>query len=440
MSAPASVDRQRRLLPALAEAVSATGYREMTVAQIVARARISRNAFYEQFRDKRDCFLAAHRELAAGLRDETRDAIAAGAPDRAAHSAIAALTAHAGREPGAFALLTHEAMLAGPDGWRAREALIDSLRDAVEEAFARAGASAALPDLPARLAIGAAIRLIGLHMRREDLQLARLRAGLEAWLDIYLAPAGARKWSRLHPEAALCGHEPRVPAAAFGPRPPSKGRHNQPEHVVKRRQRERILYASAAAVRAKRDADVTVAEIVSAAGLARKVFYAHFRDKEEALLAAQTVAFEQAMGGCAGAFFRSSTAWAERVWDTGRVFADLLLAAPDMSNLGFVESYALGRAGVRRTDDSIWAFTIFLEEGRHQRPAAQDVPPLSREAIVTAAFETISHFLVAGRAAELPGLLPLVCHLVLTPFVGAEEADALIARRLGEVAAGDRSS
>lgn len=53
-------DSQRtRLIHAVWDAVAASGYSDTTVADIVSRARCSRNAFYEFFSDKEECFLAA---------------------------------------------------------------------------------------------------------------------------------------------------------------------------------------------------------------------------------------------------------------------------------------------------------------------------------------------------------------------------------------------
>jgi AcrR family transcriptional regulator len=53
-------DSQRtRLIHAVWEAVAKNGYGDTTVTDIVSRARCSRNAFYELFSDKEDCFLAA---------------------------------------------------------------------------------------------------------------------------------------------------------------------------------------------------------------------------------------------------------------------------------------------------------------------------------------------------------------------------------------------
>ena len=49
------------------EVVAEHGYEATTVAQVVAAARVSRNAFYEFFTDKHDCFLTLSAELAAEL-------------------------------------------------------------------------------------------------------------------------------------------------------------------------------------------------------------------------------------------------------------------------------------------------------------------------------------------------------------------------------------
>jgi AcrR family transcriptional regulator len=51
--------QQARIIAALAEEIAAKGYRAVTVADIVRRAGIARNTFYDNFSSKEDCFLAA---------------------------------------------------------------------------------------------------------------------------------------------------------------------------------------------------------------------------------------------------------------------------------------------------------------------------------------------------------------------------------------------
>src|SRR4029453_8009740 len=51
--------QRARIIAALAEETVEKGYRAVTVADIVRRAGIARNTFYENFSSKEDCFLAA---------------------------------------------------------------------------------------------------------------------------------------------------------------------------------------------------------------------------------------------------------------------------------------------------------------------------------------------------------------------------------------------
>jgi AcrR family transcriptional regulator len=51
--------QRERLLRAVIAAVGRSGFRNVTVADIVRGARVSRAAFYAHFADKEDCFLAA---------------------------------------------------------------------------------------------------------------------------------------------------------------------------------------------------------------------------------------------------------------------------------------------------------------------------------------------------------------------------------------------
>lgn len=51
--------QRERLIRAMVAAVAERGYAEVTVADVVAAARVSRTSFYAQFADKEDCFFAA---------------------------------------------------------------------------------------------------------------------------------------------------------------------------------------------------------------------------------------------------------------------------------------------------------------------------------------------------------------------------------------------
>jgi len=62
--------QRARLVRAMLECVGSAGYEATTVPEVVATARVSRNAFYEFFTDKADCFLAACDEIGEELLGE----------------------------------------------------------------------------------------------------------------------------------------------------------------------------------------------------------------------------------------------------------------------------------------------------------------------------------------------------------------------------------
>jgi AcrR family transcriptional regulator len=69
-----------RLINGMVAAVDEKGYLATSVADVLARARVSRSAFYEQFRDKEDCFLACYDRGAGLLFDAATTALAAEGP------------------------------------------------------------------------------------------------------------------------------------------------------------------------------------------------------------------------------------------------------------------------------------------------------------------------------------------------------------------------
>lgn len=64
---PALSDHHLRLMNALADALGERGYADVTIADIVARARVSKRTFYECFESKQACFLALCRYVSDSL-------------------------------------------------------------------------------------------------------------------------------------------------------------------------------------------------------------------------------------------------------------------------------------------------------------------------------------------------------------------------------------
>lgn len=62
--------RRQDILAAMIRVVGRNGYRNISVADVIAEAETSRTTFYKHFDDKHDCFLTAYRALVDQMLDE----------------------------------------------------------------------------------------------------------------------------------------------------------------------------------------------------------------------------------------------------------------------------------------------------------------------------------------------------------------------------------
>lgn len=404
------------------------GYAGTSVDRVIKQAGVSRATFYECFRDKEDCFLAAYR----------------GAADRVAH---ALQQIQVGREDGLRKILAQMLESADRDPGIARVVLIESLAggaavraeheqriDAIE-ALVESGLDA-LPaaglQIPARALLGGISGVMAIRIFRGDIgRLIELLDDLEAWADAYALPPGHRRldragWSAVISEAV----EPREPLPNPIDVSMPRGRAALPPAVASSEHRQRILAAVARVAREKGYAGMTVADVVSAAGLAREVFYDQFRNKENAFLAAQAHALETSVSLAASRFF-SEDSWPDRVWSSVLVLLDYMASVPDLATLDLIESYAAGGAAIRRSFESRMAYTLFLEEGYRQRPEAERLPRLCSEAIAGAILELLRQQVLSGRVEMMRELAPHVTYVALAPFLGPAAALEHVEARLG---------
>ena len=276
---------------------------------------------------------------------------------------ISEIAAFAYEQPAVFAFLTHEATLAGPNALEQRERLLAELSAVVERANGRKhGARGSAPDIPARILVGAAVRGIGINLRRGKEDAGEFTDQLLAWANLYRTPGGDRRWQTLEPDRALLQLRAASPYYALLTPPESRrGRHQLAPSVVRRIQRERILYATATTVSEKGYEHTTVADIVGTAGVSRAVFYTHLRNRDDALDQAGRFFFEQSVAATAGAFFTASDSWPEQLWAAALGLSELLAAVPEFTKLAFIDASAPDAAAARRTDELFLGFTMFVE-------------------------------------------------------------------------------
>jgi AcrR family transcriptional regulator len=182
-----------RLVRAMAEVMAEKGYARTTVADILRRARVSRETFYELFDSKQDCFMSAFEQAYTHI----LDAVSASAAGAAAASADETPTDRFARvfgdylealaiEPAVARVFLIEVYAAGPEAIRRRLELQAGLAtalgalvgDSEDDRFAVEALLAAIIQLvTARLAVGDIEGLRELHAPVVALA-GRLRLGV----------------------------------------------------------------------------------------------------------------------------------------------------------------------------------------------------------------------------------------------------------------------
>jgi len=118
-------NQRERLVAAMAEECAEAGYAEATVSGVAKRAAVSSLTFYKQFSDKRECMLAAHKELLGRLLEAVdREAEEEDDPAAKARRMLRTALAVFAADPPSALLLTVEILAAGPQGVERHDAMV----------------------------------------------------------------------------------------------------------------------------------------------------------------------------------------------------------------------------------------------------------------------------------------------------------------------------
>jgi AcrR family transcriptional regulator len=424
--------QRERILTAAGELLASVGFKNLTVAQVIERAGVSRPTFYEYFSDKEDCFLAVLAPLRRGLLADVRLALAGAAPECAAATVTERLLAFASADPAAARVLLAEPMTGGRRCLDARDRLVRELSRLIDGSLADARSTTTLPGIEPELLVGVLARLLASRLQSPAPLARGLQGELLEWLSVYRMSGGGRRWSDL----AAPRHVGRSPYLTEGPlRPPPRllpGRPRIPEDAVAENQRQRIMFAAAELVHRNGFDQVTVSDIAALAGVDGRVFYRHFPSKSHALQAMHETLFRHLMAVTAGAFVAGES-WPERVWEAARACTQCLEQNDSATYAAFVEGDASDSARGARA--FMQAFTIFLQEGyRAQLPGSHLAPrspaPVELEAIVTAVFELSYRHARDPSERHLAGLVDQIVFLAVAPFLGASQAHEFLTKRV----------
>jgi AcrR family transcriptional regulator/DNA-binding MarR family transcriptional regulator len=182
-------------------------------------------------------------------------------------------------------------------------------------------------------------------------------------------------------------------------------------------QRERLLDAAVAVVAEEGYRRMSVRRVAGRARVSSKTFYDLFADREDCFLNA----FDQAVEELARVVipaFAGEREWSVRIRAGLAVLLERLDGEPALRTLVFVEALGAGPRVLERRAEVLAVLQDAVDHGRDGMKAATELPALTAEGVVGAAFGVIYARLLDAAPDPLIGLLnPLMAMLVL-PYRG----------------------
>jgi AcrR family transcriptional regulator len=428
--------QRTRIESAVAQAVSERGYRALTVGDVLRVAHVSRGAFYAQFENKEDCFVATYaRTLSEVVATLEREFRAAGDPERGIAAALGKVVARVSEAPAAARLALVEALGAGNRAVAERESANATLERMLLAALACAAPNGRVTATTAKAVVGGIAMMLQARVRADELdELSALVPEWTAWALSYAA-SSPPEWM-IEPDAApVVGHHlaerPIAPLERFPAGLPA-GPHGLSRDYVAQNQRERIVHALTRLAAEQGFGAVTLRDIASTAGISLGTFYEHFHNKEDGFLAAQQAGNSTVLEPTTEAFLAHvDKDWPEAVRAGLTVFTECLSGQPELARIGFIEVHAAGDRALADSEVLRQGFTYFLAPGLEQSGAKRrTIPPHVPELIAGGISEVIYSAVVSGRTHELPALAPELTRIALVPFIGAAAADRAVSKAI----------
>jgi AcrR family transcriptional regulator len=422
------------MIDATIDVVGEKGYAELTVADVIKRAGVSRRAFYEHFSNREQCFLATYDSIMAESSEAVADAFSgeSGLPMNA-QEAIEAIFKRALRRPDAIRVLMAEIGAAGPEGITRREQLGVAYERALREQLGLPPGPGPIPNPVLRGIIGGLGAVLYTHIQNgKRKQLMQLIPQLVQWTTSYWpAPEVFFNFTDPTPETLprerVGGRAPgtlSLGAASSRRRRLVGGENGVSPIYVAHNQRERILDAIANLTAAQGYAALTVEGIAAEAAISLQAFYEHFPSKEDAFLVAYEVGHGKGLALVERAF-DSHLDWPLGVRAGIAALFDYLASEPSYAHMALVDVLAASDRTTERATKGITSYARMLIPGFEETSSEERPPDVAVEAIAGGLYELCLHHALQRRMHELPLLVPRATYFALAPFIGADAAGAV---------------
>jgi AcrR family transcriptional regulator len=393
--------QRARIFGGMVESVYQRGYAATSVAHVIALAGVSRRAFYEQFSNKEECFLATYDALVGGMRKRV---LRAWMSDRGwanrLYAACQAFLTDVSHDPRGAKLVLIEALSVGPRGNEKVQVTNTMFERIVATGFSLTPDRIALPPLAPRAIVGG-MRLVVFRRLREGRagELAGLTDELLDWIASYRSTAVARL-------RTLGSAKPAVLPA------------RQAKFLTRSDRRSLVMDALVQLSLEHGYINIADAEIARHAAISTEAFHREFSNKEECLLAVVDEFAAEAHDAIWRAT-RECACWSEAVYAGIRALIGFCAAHPGLVKLTFIDTFEAGNGLVERLSDLLDGFISVMIRGV---PDPQRAPAIAGEAIMGAAWSILSSYAPHDRLRYLPCLVDHLAFLVMAPYTGPRAA------------------
>jgi AcrR family transcriptional regulator len=403
--------QRARLYGGMIESISQRGYARTTVAHVIGLAGVSRRAFYEQFANKEECFLATYDIVVARSRKLVLEAWSSerGWANRLHASCKSFLDDIVADPKGAHLVLIDSLGI----GSKARERLHlagSAYERLVAAAFRVSPDTAPLPAIASRAIVGGVRHVVFKRIREDRVEeLRTLTDELLDWVEAYRSPATTRL------NAIALKKPPDIPPAPAA-------------FLATDDKRARVLGSVVHLTLDEGYGELTDPQIAQFAGISTEAFHKQFASKEECFLTVVDEFASEALGAVEAAI-EPISAWSDAVPVAVSSFIEHIVSHPALLRMAFIDLFEVGPGMIGRMTKSIDRFTGMLAD---TGPAPRRAPEIASEAITGAVWDIISAYSSAERMRYLPCLSDHIAFVVLAPYIGPKDAiDAIEQARLG---------
>lgn len=453
---PEEVVRHQRLRMhgAMVEAVATNGYAGTSVKQIIGLAGVSRRAFYEQFANKLECFLATFDVIAARGVTRVNEACRSSEGDlgQRMRVAVGEFTDEIDSNTKAAGLAIVHAQTAGAAGLARLRRATSAIEQLLSSSFDHDPDAGSLPAPIVRGIVGGVHEATSLRLRTgRTEEIPRLSDEIVRWMLLFHTPTIGRLSERLAArahESSAAGAQARLGGGPNGGRheavsaldawmPPGvravsparahlAGAALDSEEDL--RERLRLSVLNLAVVEDYHE--LSAPQIAEEGGVPMEYFFDLFASKEECFLAAFDSLGDELLRVVAEPDLISPD-WPSAVRRVVCGLLSTLAARPLYAHVIASEAPSACPEALARDCELAHDIAMLLTEGAPQ-PARTE---LAVEGIAGAIWHTIRCHVASGQIHLLPALSDYLAYIVLAPFIGADAAAEVVIEDRAELAA-----